>query len=52
MWLNQGEDNSVVCCPCLGPVQRLELPAIYANTSNIVVATMLDKRQSSKYRLY
>lgn len=38
-------DSVTACSPLSGPVQRLKQPAIYANTDEILGATILDERQ-------
>lgn len=38
-------DSVTACSPLSGPVQRLKQPAIYANTDELLGATILDKRQ-------
>lgn len=38
-------DSVTACSPLSGLVQRLKQPAIYANTDEMLGATILDKRQ-------
>lgn len=38
-------DSVTACSPLSGPVQRLKQQAIYANTDEVLGATILDKRQ-------
>lgn len=50
LWLlGRGECDSVTAWrPLLGPAQRLEQPAVYANTDQQLAGTILEKKKQSE----